>query len=418
MRPFVRARPGRPRALGVALAILILFGDPRAGSAAPAVPGANVEQLLILVRDFNPELAAAALDREAAVARIYPAGALDDPMVSVSRDQGFRQTLFTVSQDFPLWGKRELRQEIAEANAAAARGREGGMLDVLREQLKIAFAQYYEAVQSILVTREIHSLLHGMAQSVRVRYAQGLGTQADAIRTELEQTRLEPELALFKRDEDAAKAKINALIGRPADAPLAEPFALPEIPPAGTLKFEALMARARNANPTLSTARSEITAAEDKRRLIDKSWYPDVTITLGGDSLPNMPPGIVAGIGIKVPLQWGVREAREDEAVATKGAAQLRLDATVLKIGSELQTALSGLSQAQRTETLLARELTPQSEAAYRSALASYQQGSGDLTSVLDAAHQQLQIRVELLRVHTEAQTAFASIERLVGGEP
>jgi outer membrane protein TolC len=415
MRPIVGASPRAPHALGVALGILILLGHPGAGSAA-TVPGADVEQLLAMVRDFNPEVAAAALDREAAVAKIYPAGALDDPMVSVSRDQGFRQTLFSVSQDFPPWGKRALREEVAEANAAAAKAREGGALNELREQLKVAFAQYYEAVRSIRVTREIHGLLHGMAESVRVRYAQGLGTQSDAIRAELEQTRLEPELASFERDEDAAKAKINALIGRSADAELADPAGLRGVPPAGSLKLDVLMARARNANPSLATAGAEIAAAEGERRLIDKSWYPDVTLTLGGDALPNMPPRVVAGIGVKVPLQWGVREAQEREATAKKGAAQLRKEATVLKIESELQSALASLSRAQHTIDLLAHALDPQSEAAYRSALASYELGRGDLTAVLDAAHQQLRIRVELLQVGTEAQTAFAAIERLVGG--
>src|SRR6266852_6099343 len=144
MRPLVDASPRAPLALGVALAMLIPLGHPRAGSAAAALPGANVEELLALVRNFNPDLAAAALDREAAVAKIYPAGALDDPMVNLSRDQGFRQTLATVSQEFPLWGKRELRREVASANAAAARGKEAGVTSELQEQVKMVFAQYFQ----------------------------------------------------------------------------------------------------------------------------------------------------------------------------------------------------------------------------------------------------------------------------------
>jgi len=34
-----------------------------------------------------------------------------------------------------------------------------------------------------------------------------------------------------------------------------------------------------------------------------------------------------------------------------------------------------------------------------------------------DTAHQQLEIRLELLRVETEAQTALAAVERLIGGD-
>src|SRR5438132_9401447 len=82
--------------------------EARRAKSPEDLPGAAVDDLLTRVRNFNPELAAAALDREAAVAKVYPAGALDDPMVNLSRDQGFRPTLLTLSQDFPLWGKREL----------------------------------------------------------------------------------------------------------------------------------------------------------------------------------------------------------------------------------------------------------------------------------------------------------------------
>jgi len=402
-------------AAGIATGILLLSAE--SGSSAEPAPGATVDDLLARVRRFNPELAAAALDREAAVAKIYPAGALDDPMISLSRDQAFRQTLFTASQDFPLWGKRDLRRGVAEANAAASAGRESSVTAELEEQTKVVFSQYYQADQALRVTREIHSLHRTVADSVRARYAQGLGSQSDAIRAELERTRIEPELSALERDEEAAKAKINALIGRPADTKLAPPRELRKLPPAASLKLDALMARARSSNPMLATARSEIEAAEGERRLVDKSWYPDVTLTLGGDDLAGIGTRVTGGIGIKVPLQWGVREALAREATAKKGAAQLRQEAVSLKIESELQSALASLARAQRTGDLLEHGLGQQSEAAYNSALASYQQGRGDLTAVLDAARRRLEVRIETLQVGTEAQTAFAAIERLTGGE-
>ncbi len=402
-------------AAGIVTGILLLPAEP--GSRAEPIPGATVEDLLTRVRKFNPELAAAALEREAAVAKIYPAGALDDPMVNLSRDQGFRQWLFTASQDFALWGKRDLRRGVAEANAAAAAGRAGSVNADLEEQTKIVFSQYYQADQAVRVTREIRSLLKTVAESVRARYAQGLGSQSDAIRAELERTRLEPELSALERDEEGAKAKINALIGRSADAELAPPRELRTLPPAASLKLDGLMARARNGNPLLAAARAEIEAAEGERRLVDKSWYPDVTLTLGANDLAGIGARVTGGVGIKVPLQWGVRESQAREASAKKGAAQLRQEAAALKIGSELQSALASLSRAQRTGDLLEHGLSQQSDAAYRSALASYQQGRGDLTAVLDAARRRLEVRLDTLRVETEAQAAFAAIERLVGGE-
>jgi outer membrane protein TolC len=405
------------RLLTAVVVVAVLLSSSEAGSGAEPVPGATVSDLLAKVRNLNPELAAAALEREAAVAKVYPAGALDDPMVNLSRDQGFRQTLFTASQDFPLWGKRDLRKAVAEANAEVAAGRRNSLALELEEQTKVTFAQYYQLDQAIRVTREIHSLLHTVAESVRARYAQGVGTQSDAIRADLEQTRLGPELSALERDEEMAKAKINALIGRSANAPLATPQVLRRVPSAASLKLDALVARSRGGSPTVAMALAEIAAAEGERTLVDKSWYPDVTLTLGGNDLAGIGTRVTGGVGIKVPLQWGVREAQAREATAKKGAAQLRLDAALLKIESELQSALASLLRAQATEDLLKHGLSQQSEAAYQSALASYQQGRGDLTPVLDTAHSRLQIRVEVLRVETEAQTALAAIERQIGSD-
>src|SRR6266581_8093449 len=113
--------------------------------SAESLPGANVEGLLVLVKNYNPNLAAAALDAAEAAAKIYPAGALDDPTVNLSRDEGFRQTMLSVSQEFPLWGKRALRRGIAEATARGARDRESSVQRELEEQIKVAFAQYYVA---------------------------------------------------------------------------------------------------------------------------------------------------------------------------------------------------------------------------------------------------------------------------------
>src|SRR5437667_8871506 len=145
-------RTARRAMIGITVAVLFAPMSLHAGTAPSGQPGATVEELLALVKRFNPELASAALESEAEVAKIGSAGALDDPMVNLTRDQGFRQTVLSVSQDFPLWGKRELRTHVAESNAQAVRGREGSVARELEERVKVAFAQYYQAHNALRVT--------------------------------------------------------------------------------------------------------------------------------------------------------------------------------------------------------------------------------------------------------------------------
>jgi outer membrane protein TolC len=406
---------GRILAVGiVALSALISTAAPVA--ASEAAPGATLDELMVLARRLNPELAARALDSEAAVAKASAAGALEDPMLNVSRDEGFRQTLATVSQAFPLWGKRDLSRSIANSEAAGVRSRQQAATVELDARLKMVFAQYWRATRSVEVTHDVHALLHAVAQSAQSRYAQGVGQQSDAIRSEVERSRLDLEFAALERDRRAARGRLNALLARPPSSPLADPLALPAIPQLRVLTVDLLLDRARQNNPLLAAASSEISAADDSRRLIGKSWYPDVTVTLGQSDLPGMGPRPYAGIGLKVPLQWGLREAQEREAVARAGAARSRQEAALLELQSGLEDALAGLEAARQTETLLTTSLRPQTEAAYRSALSGYQLGRGDLTAVLEAAHRTQEVRLELLKVQAEEQALLADIERIIGG--
>jgi outer membrane protein TolC len=426
MIKFSRQRTDRSRQTRLCQALLliaVILGTAPATAAEPTslpnlevLPGADVNGLLALVKNFNPNLAAAALDAEEAAAKIYPAGALDDPTVSLSRDEGFRQTMLTVSQEFPLWGKRELRRSVAAANARSVKERQGNVLRELEEQVKIAFAQYYAADQALRVTHDIHTLLDNLSETVRARYAQGLATQSDALRAELERTRINSEFFTLERDREAAKAKLNALTGRPTEAPLADPIAPRPAPPDASLSLNVLMTQARERNPMFAMAEADIAAAQGELRLVEKSWYPDVTVSVGADDLPGMAPRATVGVGVKIPLQWGLRRANEQAASAKASASQSRLTATTRQIESDLKTALVTLTQTQQSRDLLVNALSQQSEAAYDSALTSYQNGSGDLTAVLEAAHQQIEIRLQVLRIGTEEQTAFAAIERLTGG--
>ena len=247
--------------------------------------------------------------------------------------------------------------------------------------------------------------------------AQGVGGQRDAIDATVEQTRLASDLVTLERDRRTLQARLNALVGRAPGSPLAAPEGLRPVPDGAALEAGALIDRAREQNPRLAAAAAEISAADATRELAGKSWYPDVVLGVGGMDRVDGPPAYSATIGVRVPLQWGVRRAQEREATAKAGAARSRLSASTLEIQSGLEEALQGLRSAQRMEGLLRDELRPQIEAAYRSALALYQQGRGDLAAVLAALRRTQEMRLEGLKARVEQQASLAEIERLTGGE-
>lgn len=386
-----------------------------------APPGATVESLLTLGHQLSPTLRARTLETEAASARVKVAGALDDPTLSENyqyyRSGGlFSMNFITVSQTFPLWGKRDLRQQEAQAEVDAARGRERADRDELDEQIKTEFARYYAFTQALALNKRILSLARQMRMAAAARYAQGSGEQAGVIQAMTEETSVAVEGARLEAERSSAVIGLNASLARPAGAPLATPVR-PRPVPAVMPNLETLLDRARNSNESLQVNSAEIAAAQTQRRLAERAWYPDVTVAAGPIVQTNAPTGFSATVSLSIPLQRGVRQAGEQEAAARLGAAQQRFDAAVASVQGALGEALARLEAAKRISDLLRRQAMPQAAAGYQSAMASYAQGRGDLTVVIAAEHRMHDSELELLRTEADAQTALAAIERLIGGD-
>jgi outer membrane protein, heavy metal efflux system len=388
----------------------------------PAPLGATVESVLAAGRQLNPALRAAALDTSAAAAKAAGADALDDPMISDSYQFYRNPNVFSghaveVTQAFPLWGKRDLRREAALADLDAMRGREQAARDALDERIKVAFAQYYVASRALAVNREVVAVTRGMRAAAETRYAAGGGDQAAVIKALGEETTVDIEATRLEGDRAAAREALNALLARPAGAPLAEPLRLRRVP-AADLAIASLVERARGGSPALAANGAEVDAARTRSTLAEKAWYPDLTVGAGPlIQTNNRPPGVAATVGLNIPLPWGKEASEQQAATAELGAAQQRYDAAMLDIQSALGEALARLKAARQANALVARKALPEARAALKSITADYAQGRGDLAATLEAQHQVHGLELKLLQLELDEQTMLASIERLIGGE-
>jgi outer membrane protein TolC len=416
----VRAQWTRLGASSVLAAGLIAC-VPALAQSADGPLGATVAGLLAAGRQLSPALRAAALETAAATAKAGGADALDDPTISDSyqyyKDPGvFSAHTVMLTQSFPLWGKRDLRREAALADVDAARGRERAAQDDIEEKIKVAYAQYYLISRDIAVNREIGALAHRMRDAAAARYGQGGGDQTAVIQALGEETTAKTEAVRLEGEKDAARARLNVLVGRPADAPLAEPIRARPMPMEEPV-LGVLVDRARGANPTLSTGNAAIAAARSRSTLADKAWYPDVTI--GGGPLiqtNNRPVGFAATVGLNIPVPWGREASGQQEAAAQLSATQQRYDAALLEIEGALGEAVAKLRAARATEALLRREAIPQARASFQTILANYSQGKDDLTAAITAEHQMHEVELRLLQSQLDEQAELATLERLIGG--
>ena len=384
--------------------------------------GATVDGLLAEAKRLSPEIAARALDAAAAEAGARAAGALPDPTLRITQDEidvlsGRRRPkqIYAIEQEFPLWGKRDLKVAAGRAQADIARA-EGRMAEAeLAEQIKSAFAQYWVTHRAIAVLQEVHGIERGIIDTARSRYAQGRGVQADVLRAAAALTRRETEIGRFVAQKRAAQGVLNALLLRDPAAPLANPQQLRPLPPAATLAPAALIARANN--PRVAAAQSRIAVADANRQLAHQEWYLNVTLSVGAiDRNGYGPNGYMGSVSLRVPLQWGLHNAQEDQAKAEMHAAEARRKAVSQDVARALAVATAALAGARETERLTRNQLLPQLEAAVRSVTAAYANDGAELTPVLDAARELGEARLSLLAAQLDEQRQLAAIERSIGG--
>ena len=393
--------------------------------------GSSLAGLLEYAREHNPELAASRFEAEATLQRIEPAGALPDPVLRAElmdiTNQGTNKdaslwpsqagsTRYTLMQSVPWYGKRDLKREAAEAGAEQARGQSAATWAELVAQIKSAYAQYYYVAGSQKIAGDLFDLVTQMEKVAQVRYANGLAAQQDAVRAQVEQTAIKTGLVALDNSKRQIEARLNALLSRPATLPLAAPQRLRSIPATATLANHAVLEdRLREHNPELFMEEAGIRARERNRDLAYRNRYPDMVLGISPTQSGNAVREWGVMVELNIPLQQEARRSQERESEAMLAAARARKEATANRILFALAENLSGVEAAQRTELLSSTGLLPQAKVTFDSALIGYQTGKVDFATLLDAARQTLNARLEVLKAQTDAQARLAEIERLLG---
>ena len=402
--------------------------------AEPAPPriGANVEDLLDYARARNPEYAVMRLEAEAAAERVYPAGALPDPMLRTElrdvtnegqdasanvlppRIGGAR---YTFSQSLPWFGKRDLRRGVAGAVADEAQARARAGWIELATKIKLTYAQHHVHLTSIRYAQENLDLMRRVAEIARTRYASGFGSQQDALRAQSEIIAMETDLVMLEGESTQASARMRALLGRPENVTLRPPEKLRLLPPVAKLDMVALEARLRANNPQLAADDARIAGAEKGRELVERNRYPDVSVGVAPTQTRNRVSEWELMFEINIPLQRDSRRAQEREAELTLDAARLRRQGNLNQALAELSESMAGLEVARRLESLVSTGLLPQAELNLNAALAAYETGRADFAAVLDAHRQLRRARGELVKARGDQQVRLAEIEKMVGEE-
>jgi outer membrane protein TolC len=393
--------------------------------AAPKLtaPGATVGELIALARQLSPDLAAAALSAEAAIARVTSAGSLPDPTGRITADNLDQRnvamngttTQYRLMQEFPLWGKLDLRRDIASFDAVAAQHRRRSAELELIARVKGVFAARYATYQALTLTQQSLDTIKTATTNVRDLYSQGKAAQDDVLRLEIEAEELNIEIERLRGQTIKTAAQLNALLNRPPDAPLARPAALRPLPSEKKMRIAALVDRAVRVNPSIAEGEAKAGSASAMRELAERNRYPDVNLGVMTTQDRDGYAGTGVMAEVRVPLQWGAKEAEVSAAAAEQAAAAQRLSTLKAALRGEVAGMLAEYGAAVKTLAILQQHHVPKSELVVRSMLSALETGQADAFKVLDAIRRLRSVQLEILKLRVQLQATLADIEKAVG---
>jgi outer membrane protein TolC len=323
-------------------------------------------------------------------------------------------------QMLPFPGKLKLSGRIAEQSTAIARAEANEQWWMVRSQAAMAFYEIYGADRQVSVMRETAALLEDFEQVARAMYGAGEGRQTDVLRASVEVARMEADIARMQAMRTAAVARLNAVLNRPADAPVPT-VALPPLP-ALIPSADTLQRWAEAERPGLERSRLGVEQAESRLGLARRELWPDVSVGLqyGQRQAGEMGTERMGSLmlGFNVPIFARSRQLKmREEATAMQQMAQAELVDARSQVNARIGELLAELDRARTLVELYRAEVLPQAEANVTSSYASYRVGSVDFMTLVDAQMTVNQYRQELFALLADYGQLVAELEMAVGRE-
>ncbi len=425
----------------IALNVVAGFSPP-ASAQVPAAPGDSLSSVgqappAQLTLDWlmqealrrNPEIRAGMREVDAKRARVPQAGALPDPIVMFGQiNEGnvapfttlgkfdFSEVYLGFTQEFPLFGKRGLRERVASGEAEA----QWWEYDFTRRQvvanLKAAYYDLHYSAKAAEIVEKNIALMESFAKIAEALYKVGKGNQADVLRANTEISRLEERLETIELQKGINEAQITALLNFPPDTPLGRPapVAKPPLP----FSLEQLKAMAAENFPLLKRDRQMIDSRASALRLAEKEKYPDFGVTFAYHNRGGLRDFWTIGGTARIPLYYSRKQRRAvEEAAAEEAASRERYSADQALLFFKLKDAYLRAMTSDRLTKLYGEVITPQETLTLEATTASYETGKLDFLSVVDSTIKLLNDELTYYEHLTKYLKALAEMEPLIGAE-
>lgn len=395
-------RPSPSSALGAASAL----------SAAPL----SLTRAIELAMEGNPEVASAMRQVESSEGQVIQGRARPNPELAYSLEDTRSQTRtqsWQLNLPVELGGKRAARTKAAEKAREHAQAQLVEVRATVRANVVAAYFDVLTAQERLALAKDSSALARSSTDTVAKRVAAGKVSPVEETKAKVAEAGIRVELAQAASEERNASIRLNALLGRThAISATLEGKAddLPVLPNLADL--QALV----DSSPAVAVAKIEV----DRRRALTEveqsKRSPDITVSAGVQRANEAQRNVLL-LGISVPLQvFDRNQGNLLEALKLEEKARDELQATTVRLHSEVAQAHDRLSIISAEVQTLQADVLPGSKSAYDAATVGFENGKFSFLEVLDAQRTYFTAKSQYLKALAEAHRAAAEIDRLLGG--
>jgi outer membrane protein, heavy metal efflux system len=372
----------------------------------------------------NPEIVSTKNAFESASARIPQAASLNDPMIEFEYDRitadrmlsGDPMKTFSVSQDIPFPTKLYLRAKIASKLAKMAYENYQAKERDIIARVKSAYSELALIYKAIEINKENKDVLDQLSKTATTRYGAGQGTQADALKAQVELARVDNELIMLEQKRLSAQAKLNVLLNRDPKEEFGSLAAEPPVKFTHTL--DDFYRLGRDNNPELKAYRYAVERGKAAYDLSLNEFMPDFTFRFKQMvDKGRAQDGAWAGmVGVTIPLwffqkqAFGVKEMRFDLAMV-KAEYRGKENSVLFEVNDAYARAVANKKLIELYETAF----IPQAQEAVSVAIKGYESERSDFLTVLDSQRMLISFRLDHYKAILDLRIALADLERAVG---
>lgn len=389
---------------------------------------AEAEDLALLDEPGHAALLARA---EALGEQATVAGQLSDPMMRIGlanypiesggfSTEGMTQAQLGFRQSFPSGDSREFGNQkfsaLSQAMSTSAVARERDVLTNVRS----AWLETYYWQHARDIVTESRPFFADLVTVTLSLYAVGRKTQQDVLRAELELGRLDDRLIEINRRHEQALAALSEWAGSAASRPVAS-----KLPQWGVLPAIEVLQENLMSHPTILSADAKVDASDAGIGLAEEDNKPDWSLDLVyGYREGNLPTGeprsdfISLSVTTQLPFFGKNRQDRSlAAALKERSASEFEKEMLLRSLTSQLGAAYARWQDLSRRVTLYESQILALSEEHARAALLAYQSDAGDFADVMRGHIDDLNTRLDHIRLQVERAQSYAVLANL-GGLP